>query len=87
MFFSKCLKFDVDSRNGTKNQENVSRFSDNCIWIGTCKFSQTWTGYLPSAVNVLTKTPNISSNTRGDIFQMKFTENDKKRDKSAVMEI
>ena len=42
---------------------------------------------MPSAVNVLTKTPNISSNTRGDIFQINFTENDKKRDKSAVMEI
>ena len=31
MFISKCLKFNVHSRNGTKNQEKVFRFSDNCI--------------------------------------------------------
>ena len=78
MFFSKCLKFDVDSGNGTKNQQKVYRFSDNCIWIGSCRFSQDWTGYLPSTGNVLTNTSNISPNTRGDIFQINFTENDKK---------
>ena len=31
MFFSKCLKFDVESRNGTKNLEKVFSFSDHSI--------------------------------------------------------
>ena len=58
MFFSKSLKFDVDSRNGTKNQEKVDRFPDNCIWIGSCRLPQPWTGYLPSDVNMLTENPH-----------------------------
>ena len=58
-----------------KNSEKVFCFSDNCIWIGSCKFSQPGTGDLPSAVNVLTKMPKISPNTRGDIFQNNFAEN------------
>ena len=78
IFFWKSLKFDVDSRNGIKNSENIDRFSDNCIWIGSCKFSQPWTGYLPSAVNVLTDTPKISPHTRGDILQINFPGNDEK---------
>ena len=77
-FFPKCLKFDVDSRNWIKNWEKVYCFSDNCIWIGSCKFSQPWTGYLPSAVTVLTNTSKISPNTRGEIFQINFNENDEK---------
>ena len=32
--FSKYLKFDADSRNGTKNGEKPFRFSDNCIELG-----------------------------------------------------
>ena len=88
VFFSKRLQSDVDSRNGIKNFENVYRFLDNCIWIGTCKFSQPWTGYLPSTVNVLTNTPKISPNIRGDIFQINFAEKDKKKhDESTLMEI
>ena len=30
-FFSKCLKCDVDSRNGTKNEKDLFSFSDNYI--------------------------------------------------------
>ena len=77
-FFSKCLKCDVDSRNGTKNGENVFSLSENCIWIGSCKFSQPRTGSLPSADNVLINAPGISPNTRADIFQITFPQNDGK---------
>ena len=42
---------------------------------------------MPSAVNVLTSTPKISPNTRGDILQINFPENDEKHDKRAFMEI
>ena len=29
--FSECLKFNVDSKNGIKMQQNIFGFSDNCI--------------------------------------------------------
>ena len=61
--------------------------SDNCIWIGSDKFSQSWIEYLSYAVNVLRNNPKISANTRGEIFQISLTENDKKHDKSTPMEI
>ena len=77
LFFLRCLKFEVDSRNGIKNREKVFCFSDNCMGIGSCKFAQYSIGYLPSEVNLLTNTPKISHNTRGDIFQINFSENDK----------
>ena len=47
-FFWKCLKFDVDSRKGLKEREKNFGFSDNCIWIGEEKFSQSRTGYMSS---------------------------------------
>ena len=55
--------------------------------MGSGKFSQSSTGYLPSAVNVLTNTTRISPITRGDIFQINFPQNDEKHDKIAVMDI
>ena len=80
ILFSKSLKIQVDSRNvkKKKNCEKVFRFSDKIIWIRSCKFPQSWTGYMPSAVNLLTNTTTTSSNTRGDISQINFLENDEK---------
>ena len=46
--------------------------------MGSNKFLQSWTGHLASAVNVLTKNPKISLNTRGDIFQINFPEKNEK---------
>ena len=51
-------------------------FSDNCIWIGSNKFSQSWTGYFAWAVIVLTNTSKISPKTRGYISGVNFPEND-----------
>ena len=62
-------------------------FENNCIWIRSCKFSQSWTGHLPSAVYVLTKTAKISPKNREDTFGINFAENHEKQDKSALMEI
>ena len=58
-FFPKCLKFDVDSRNGIRKSEEVSGFKDNSIWIGDYKFPKSWTWYLSLPVNVLRNTPRI----------------------------
>ena len=33
-FFSKYLKFNVDSKNAIETWEKVLGFSDSCIWIG-----------------------------------------------------
>ena len=60
------------------NKQLIFCFSDNCICIGNCKFSQSSTGYLPSAVNELTKTWKILRNTRWGIFQINFSQNDAK---------
>ena len=42
---------------------------------------------MPSAINVLTNTPKISPHPRGDIFQIKFSENGEKNDKNTLIEI
>ena len=87
LFVSKCLKFDVGSRNGIKNSENVFCLSDNSICVGSGKFSQSWTGYLPSIVTVLTNTAKILPNTRWGTSQINFLQNDENHDKSALMDI
>ena len=50
IYFSKSLKFYVDSKNGTKESEKVFGFKDNCITIGDEISSQSRTGYLLLAV-------------------------------------
>ena len=37
IFSSKYSKFYADFRNAEKNSKNISRFLDNCIWIGCFK--------------------------------------------------
>ena len=70
-----------------KKWENVFHYLDNCIWIGSTKFSQFQRGYLPFGVNVLTDTPKISHITKGNIFQIRFPQRDGKDDKIALMQI
>ena len=36
-FFSKCSKFDAESKNAMKIVENVFSFEDNCILTGSGK--------------------------------------------------
>ena len=59
-----------------KNLRKSFSFWDNWVWIGSYKFSSSWTRYLLSAVNVLTNTPKNSSNIRRSIFQTNFLEKD-----------
>ena len=76
--FSKCLKFDVDSRNRTRKLDKVFLFKNNCIWIEDNQLSQSRTGYLWLAVNVLRNIPNISDITKGNILQIRFSQSDEK---------
>ena len=39
IFVSKYSKFNADSKNAIKNWQNVFGFSDNCIWIGSGRYS------------------------------------------------
>ena len=38
-FFWNCWKYKDDSKNAIKKGENVSSFSDSCIWSGSGNFS------------------------------------------------
>ena len=77
---SKYLKFNVVSRNWTKD-------FDNCIWSRSGYFSQFRTRYWPLAVNELGKTPKIYHINKGDIFQIRFSQSDEKYDERAPMQI
>ena len=49
-------------------QQNVIGFSDNCILIGSGKFSLLLREYLQFAVNVLKSSPQISDLTKNDFY-------------------
>ena len=51
------------------------------------KYSQSQTGYLSSAVNVLTNTPKISHTDKGDIFEIISLQKDEKYDKKIIIDI
>ena len=50
-------------------QKNIC-FLDNSIWIGCIKLPLPRREYLSSAVNVLTKSPNIFHISKRDFFQL-----------------
>ena len=55
IFFWKCSKFNVESKNAEKNPEKIFSFRDKCIWIVCIQLSLLIREYLSSAVNVLKK--------------------------------
>ena len=54
-FFSKCLKFNVDSKTAIKKLTKIFGFPDKCIWIGSGKFYLLLREYSQLTVNVLSK--------------------------------
>ena len=76
IFYFKIFQVWCRFQKWYKNSEKVFGFSENCIWNGSGKFSQSWTSYLQSAVNVLTNQPKISRTTREYIFKINFPQND-----------
>ena len=69
------------------NSERVFSFLDNCIGNGYGKFPLLRRKYFSSAVNVLINSPEISKITNTDIFELNFSQNDEKYDKSGGMHI
>ena len=75
-FFSKCLKFNLDFKNGEKNWEKVFCCWGNCIWIDIVKLCLLRAGYFSSAVNVLTSSPKIFHIKNIVFFQLNWLCND-----------
>ena len=78
IFFFKMFKMWCRFQKWTKKSEKTVRFKDNCIWMGDDIFTQSWTGYLSLAVNVLRNTPKNLDITKGDIFKMRVSHGDEK---------
>ena len=55
-------------KNAKNSLEKDFSFLDSCIWIGCVKLSVLRREYLPSAVNVLTNSPNFLHITKRDSF-------------------
>ena len=72
IFFSEMFKIWSRFHKWNEKLRKIFRFYNNCLWIGNCKWSQSGTEYLSSAVNVLTNNPRISKFNNGDIFRVIF---------------
>ena len=77
IFFWKCLKFNLDYKNATKNSEKVSCFRGNCIWNDIVKLPLLRTGYFSLAANVLTSSTKIWHVNKRDFFQLNWIGSDK----------
>ena len=75
-FLPKCSNFHLDFKITARNIEKVFCFLDNCIWIGSLKLSLLRRGYLSSATNVLTTSPNIWHVNNRDFFKLNWLGND-----------
>ena len=69
-FFWKCWKFNLNFENAKKTLQIIFPFWDNCIWKYCYKFSPLRTKYFLSAINGLTKRPNIWHITKGIFFNL-----------------
>ena len=72
-FFWKCSEFNLYFKFSEKNSEKYYCFWDNCIWIGCVKLSLLRTEYLPSALNVLTKSLQILNITSRDFLKTQLS--------------
>ena len=76
-FYSKCLKSNVNSRNGTKNSEKVVCFLDNCYELGAAN-SHNSEKSTCHRISMCQQNPPISQITKRDIFPISFPQSDKK---------
>ena len=75
--FSKCLKFNLNFKNGAKNSEKFFCFWYNYIWIAIVRLSLLRTGYSSSAASVLTSSPKIWHVNKWEFFEHNFVASDK----------
>ena len=74
-FFWKCSKFNVDFENTRKHCEKAFNFWDNCVRIGSIKFSLLRREYLSSAINVLINSYKALGLTKTDFFRLNYLPN------------
>ena len=71
-FFSKCLKFNIDFKNPTKNLKKVFCFWDNSIWIVCLKLSIVRRSRFSLTVNVLANSLRILYISKRHFFQCNY---------------
>ena len=72
IFFSKCLKYYVDSENAIKVLEDVDGLDNNCVWTSSRIFCQLWQKYLWSSVTIVKSAPKIPHPTKRRDKQLNF---------------
>ena len=87
IFFSKCLKINVDFKNLSESEKKNFFFWHKCIWNGIVQLSLLRTGYFSSAGNALTSRHNILHVNKRDIFQLNWLTRIKELEKIAVIQI
>ena len=70
IFFWKCSNFNLNLKNAEKSLEKVFCFLDRSIWICYVELSALTRLYLPSAVNMSTKSPKILHITKRDFIYL-----------------
>ena len=86
--FSKMLKiWSTFQKNLEKNWQKCFCFLDDCLWIGSVKFSLLRKEYLSSVVNMLTDSPKILHITKRNFFQLNFFAVIVDYNKAAVVQI
>ena len=78
LFATEHGKFNLDSKNGKKMQQNIYAFSDNLISIGNFKFCLLLRKCSELAVNVLSKRPKILDQIKSNFFSLNLVQNDQK---------
>ena len=76
IFFSKCLKFNLNFKNEAKNWKKVFCFSGNWIRTGIVKLFLLRTGYFSSTANVLTSSTSILHVNRRGFFKLSWLASD-----------
>ena len=68
LFLKKTSKVNLDSENAIQKKGKIVGFSDNCIWIGSSKFSLLLRKHSQLAVNMSESSLKISYLTKNIFF-------------------
>ena len=74
VFFQNFQELIIFLKKQKKIEKKFFCFWDNCIWIGIFNLSLLGKGYISSASNVLTSSPETSHANKRDFFQLKCLE-------------
>ena len=78
VFLKKSFKFDLDSKNATKDPQKAFNLQEKSVSIGSDKFSILQPEYWQLAVNMLTSSPEILDRTENNFLKLWFAKNDER---------